>query len=672
VATSSSTSAGTPSRRVRPRRAARTASPGSAAPSAPTPWNLDRGRASGEMGYLPGLDGIRALAVLGVMLYHADLPWMPGGFLGVDVFFVLSGFLITSLLLEEFARSGRIDFKRFYIRRARRLLPALLLMLAVVGAAVAFFYRDAAGAFRADAIASLLYVNNWWYIVADQSYFEFIGRPPLLKHLWSLAIEEQFYLVWPVVVLILLKFGKTRAVRWTALIGAVASTAWMAILSISNGFPELADPSRAYFGTDSHIMGLLIGAALATVWRPGRLSTHLAPGAKALITAIGVASLLTVVWIFWQVGEFSGWLYRGGFLLFAIIVAVLVAAAAHPGAPLGRALGTQPWRYIGQRSYGLYLWHWPVFMVTRPDLDVGVDGIPNLILRFGLTFGLAELSYRYVEMPIRRGAIKNFFSDWRSSPPEEKSHLTQRVLVGSGVSIAAIALVGAGLATAPTVDQQLAPDVAAAIGIDDGGPTSILIDSSPRPTPAPTSGQSPSPTPADSSVPSPTPTNQATADAPPENANGILTAIGDSVLLGVATHLQEKVKKSAVDAEVSRQASGVLDRVRALAAADLLAPTVVLHTGTNGIVTEGQLREMLDLLADRERVVVMNVNVPRRWTDPNNEVIATVIRDYPNVVLADWAAISAGRADYFVSDGVHPTWEGTKAFVKELRRAAGL
>jgi peptidoglycan/LPS O-acetylase OafA/YrhL len=545
-------------------------------------------------------------------------------------------------------------------------------MLAVVGAAVAFFYRDAAGAFRADAIASLLYVNNWWYIVADQSYFEFIGRPPLLKHLWSLAIEEQFYLVWPVVVLILLKFGKTRAVRWTALIGAVASTAWMAILSISNGFPELADPSRAYFGTDSHIMGLLIGAALATVWRPGRLSTHLAPGAKALITAIGVASLLTVVWIFWQVGEFSGWLYRGGFLLFAIIVAVLVAAAAHPGAPLGRALGTQPWRYIGQRSYGLYLWHWPVFMVTRPDLDVGVDGIPNLILRFGLTFGLAELSYRYVEMPIRRGAIKNFFSDWRSSPPEEKSHLTQRVLVGSGVSIAAIALVGAGLATAPTVDQQLAPDVAAAIGIDDGGPTSILIDSSPRPTPAPTSGQSPSPTPADSSVPSPTPTNQATADAPPENANGILTAIGDSVLLGVATHLQEKVKKSAVDAEVSRQASGVLDRVRALAAADLLAPTVVLHTGTNGIVTEGQLREMLDLLADRERVVVMNVNVPRRWTDPNNEVIATVIRDYPNVVLADWAAISAGRADYFVSDGVHPTWEGTKAFVKELRRAAGL
>lgn len=664
MATSSSASAGAPSRRARSRGNPRTQPAQSA-----TPWNLDRGRAAGEMGYLPGLDGIRALAVLGVMFYHADLTWMPGGFLGVDVFFVLSGFLITSLLLEEFARSGRIDFKRFYVRRARRLLPALLLMLAVVGAAAAFFYRDAAPAFRTDALASLLYVNNWWYIIADQSYFDFIGRPPLLKHLWSLAIEEQFYLIWPVVVLLLLKFGRVRAVRWTALIGAVASTVWMAVLAMSNGFPELADPSRAYFGTDSHIMGLLIGAALATVWRPGQLSTRLAPGAKALVTGIGIAALLTVVWIFWQVGEFSGWLYRGGFLLFAVIVAVLLAAAAHPGAPFGRALGTQPWRYIGQRSYGLYLWHWPVFMVTRPDLDVGFDGIPNLILRFGLTFGLAELSYRYVEMPIRHGAIKRFITDWRESPPEEKSHLTQRVLVGTGVSVAAIALVGAGLVSAPTTEQQLAPDVAAAIGIDNGGPTSILIDATPRPTEAATPDPGVSPT---TPTPAPTTSDEAGPSAPSQNANGSLTAIGDSVLLGVATHLQERIKKSAVDAEVSRQASGVLDRVRALAAADLLAPTVVLHAGTNGIITEGQLREMLELLSDRERVVVVNVNVPRRWTAPNNEVIAMVVPDYPNAVIADWAAVSAGRADFFVSDGVHPTWEGTKAFVKEIRRVAGL
>lgn len=649
------------------------ASSSTAAASRDVPWNLDSGRRKGEMGYLPGLDGIRALAVLGVMLYHADLPWMPGGFLGVDVFFVLSGFLITSLILEEFDRRGRIDFKTFYIRRARRLLPALLLMLAVVGVAAAFFYRDAAPAFRADALASLFYVNNWWYIVADQSYFEFIGRPPLLKHLWSLAIEEQFYLIWPALTLVALKLGKRRAVLITALVGAIASTVWMAVLSISNGFPDLADPSRAYFGTDSHIMGLLIGAALATVWRPGRLPTRLVPGAKILLTAIGFASLLAVIWVFWQVGEFDGWLYRGGFLLFALLVAVLVAMASHPGSPFGALLGTQPWRYIGQRSYGLYLWHWPVFMVTRPDLDIGLDGLPLLILRFGLTFGIAELSYRFVEMPIRRGAIKRFIDEWRGAPDEERAHLTQRVLVGSGVGIAAIALTGAGLATAPTTEAQLAPDVAAAIGIDDGGPTSLLIDATPRPSATTDPSVSPSANPSanPSAVPTlePTPTVDA---GPPQNANGILTAIGDSVMLGVAGHLQDRVKKTSVDAEVSRQASGVLERVEVLAAADLLAPTVVLHTGTNGIVTEDQLRAMLDILSDRERVVVVNVNVPRRWTDPNNEVIAAVVPDYPNAVIADWAAVSAGRADFFVSDGVHPTWEGTKAFVKEIRRAANL
>jgi peptidoglycan/LPS O-acetylase OafA/YrhL len=215
------------------------------------PWLLDRGRDKGEMGYLPGLDGVRALAVLGVLLYHADLTWISGGFLGVDVFFVLSGFLITSLLLEEFDRSGRIAFGRFYLGRARRLLPALILMLVVVSAVVAIFFRDAAASLRADVVASMLYVNNWWYVLNDASYFEFIGRPPLLKHLWSLAVEEQFYLVWPLMAFVAMRGGGRAAVRWLALGLAVASTAWMIVLSVSNGFPEYADPSRAYFGTDA-------------------------------------------------------------------------------------------------------------------------------------------------------------------------------------------------------------------------------------------------------------------------------------------------------------------------------------------------------------------------------------------------------------------------------------
>jgi peptidoglycan/LPS O-acetylase OafA/YrhL len=629
------------------------------------PWHLDRGRRAGEMGYLPGLDGVRALAVLGVLLYHGDLTWMRGGFLGVDVFFVLSGFLITTLIVEEYSRSGRIDFKRFYLARARRLLPALLLMLVIVGMLAAFIYRDSAATFRADAIASLFYVTNWWFIFSDASYFEAIGRPPFLQHLWSLAVEEQFYLLWPALVLILLRWRGRRAVFYVALGAALASTLWMAFLAISNGYPQEADPSRAYFGSDSHIMGLLLGAALAMVWRPGRLSTRLTAGAKAVITAIGILALLGVAYFFLFVGEYSNFLYRGGFLVLSAIVCVLIAAASHPGAPFGRMIGSQPWRYIGQRSYGLYLYHWPIYVITRPELDIPLDGPALLALRLGLTFAVAELSYRYVEIPIRRGAIGAFLTRWRESDPDERAYLGRRVLASSGVALVALGLMGAGLATAKPADQAIPDDVAAAIGIDDGGPTEILID---NPTAEPTASASPNPESDTSQAPT-TPS----ADGLPTNANGALTAIGDSVMLGIASQLQAKVDGTQVDAEVSRQASGVLERVQRLSKKGLLAPTVVLHTGTNGVVTEDQLREMLDILSDRERVIVVNTNVPRPWMEPNNELIAAVVPDYPNAVIADWYAVSADNPEYFVSDGTHPQWpSGIKAFVREIMRAAGL
>ncbi len=624
------------------------------------PWHLDRGRKAGEMGYLPGLDGVRALAVLGVLLYHGDLTWMQGGFLGVDVFFVLSGFLITTLITEEFERSGRINFGKFYLGRARRLLPALLLMLFVVGLVAAIFYRESAFAYRQDALASLLYVTNWWYIVADQSYFEAIGRPAFLQHLWSLAVEEQFYLIWPAIAFVLLKWRGRRAVFYVAIGAALLSTAWMIALSVRNGYPLEADPSRAYFGSDTHVMGLLLGAALAMVWRPGRLSRHLTAGAKAIITALGVCALLGVVWFYLQVGEYSPFLYRGGFFVLSAVVCVLIAAASHPGVPFGPILGAQPMRYIGQRSYGLYLWHWPIFVITRPGLDVPVTGAWNFALRMALTFLVAELSYRFVEIPIRRGAIGAFVKRWKAAKPAERGYLTRRVLLGTGVGVAALTLVVAGLATAKPVDEQVPQDVAAAIGIADGGPTEILIDEDPSPSPSSSessAGQA---------------KEKVSSQGLPINGNGAVTAIGDSVMLGVADELMSKIEGTRVDAEVSRQAGGVLDRVQRLYDKGVMAPTVVIHTGTNGIVTEEQLREMLDILSDRERVVLVNTNVPRPWMKPNNRLIESVAADYPNVVIADWYSVSADNPEYFVSDGTHPQWpSGIKAFVREIMRAVG-
>ena len=612
------------------------------------------------MGYLPGLDGVRALAVLGVLLYHADLTWISGGFLGVDVFFVLSGFLITSLLLEEFDRSGRINFGRFYLGRARRLLPALVLMLLIVSAVVAVFFRDAAATLRADVVASLLYMNNWWYVLNDASYFEFIGRPPLLKHLWSLAVEEQFYLVWPLLAFVAMRRAGRRGVRLLAIVLALASTAWMTYLSVSQGFPEYADPSRVYFGTDAHAMGLLVGAALATAWRPGRLRADIPRAARALITGIGIAALLTVIWFFLFVGEFTPWMYqRGGFLLLALVVALLIAMATHPASPLGRWMGTQPWRYLGQRSYGLYLWHWPIFMVTRPGLDVPLDGIPLLLLRLGLTVGIAELSYRYVEMPIRRGAIDRWVTRWRSATGEARRRLTRQ---GSAVIASFAALVvaiGIGLASAPAASAQeaLPRDVAEALGVADGGPTEVSLDD-----PDVVDG-------ADGSSSAAAPDAAPDTGSSERNRNGRVSAIGDSVMLGARETLKDIVPGTRVDAAVARFPGAFVGKLKRYANQGRLAPTVVLHAGTNGVMPEAMLREMLDILADSPRVVVLTTNMPRTWRAPNNKVIRSVVPDYPNAVLVDWFAASQDHPEYFASDGIHLTPKGARAYAKLIKAA---
>lgn len=608
------------------------------------PWHLDRGRSAGEMGYQPGLDGIRAIAIVGVLLYHADFDWFPGGFLGVDVFFVLSGFLITTLILEEYDRSGHVNFTRFYIRRAQRLLPALFFMLIVMGAVVAFAYRDAARAFGTDAVSALLYVTNWWYIIADQSYFEFIGRPALLKHLWSLAVEEQFYLIWPAVAFVLMRWGRRRLVRRVAIVAALASTAWMGILAITNDYPEYADPSRAYFGTDAHAMGLLIGAALATFWRPGRLPTQLAPRAKQALTAIGVLSIAGVIAFFAFVGWYTPWLYRGGFLGLAILVALVIALATHPALPLGGWIGKQPMRYLGQRSYGIYLWHWPIFMITRPNLDIPLDGIELFVLRIGLTLGIAELSYRVIEMPIRRGILKRWWSAFGS-----------RVMVPAIVFIVAIA-VGIGImlfsTPRPSLAEGLPPDVATAIGVDKGGPLEVLIDA---------------PDPAGATEPV-----IVEEEALVSQSNGPLSALGDSVLLGARNAIRSTIPGAKVDAEVSRMPGAFIGRIKKLRARDKLADVVMLHPGTNGVLPESMMREMLDLLSETPRVVVVNAAMPRTWRKPNNAVMRSVVADYPNAVLVDWYNISKDSPEYFTSDGIHLTPSGATAFAEAVKQASEL
>lgn len=366
--------------------------------------------ADSRLTYLPGLDGLRALAVLAVLLYHADMVWLPGGFLGVEVFFVVSGYLITALLLAEYRAHNKINLKKFWQRRARRLLPALFAMLIAVAVGMVLLLPDEVASIRADIVAAFAYITNWYLIAAQKSYFETIGRPSLLQHLWSLAVEEQFYLLWPLIFAFILTRLKTRGALLLLMFGATLSALWMGFL-----YHPDTDPSRVYYGTDTRAAGLLIGAALAFVWTPQRDETK-RTWRNWSLDGIGIVAFAGLICAFLFLDEFNPFLYQGGLLLVAIATAFVIAAVVHPKSPVfGALLGFGLLQWIGLRSYSLYLWHWPVFMVTRPQLDTTLEGMQLLLFRFGVTFLIAEISFRIIEKPIRGGMLGRAWNSWNET-----------------------------------------------------------------------------------------------------------------------------------------------------------------------------------------------------------------------------------------------------------------
>jgi len=602
-----------------------------------------RAPAGGRLPYLPGLDGVRALAVAAVLLFHLPARVMPGGFLGVDLFFVLSGFLITSLLLEEMARTRTVGFKAFYVRRARRLLPALFAMLALTSVLVLVVANDAAAQFRQDALAALTYSTNWWYIVDARSYFELMGRPPMLHHLWSLAVEEQFYLVWPLLAFVAWKLRGRRGVAVVAVVGAVVSTLWMAWVSVRSGVPAVADSTRVYFGFDTHAMTIMVGAALATVWRPARLDPWLSSRAQRTLGAAGVVSIVWLLSFFFLVDATTPWLYRGGFLVMALLSLPLLVAASHPGSTFGVVLGMPVLRWLGTRSYGIYLYHWPIFLVTRPDLDLPYGGWAAASTSLALTFAVAELSYRYLEMPVRRGAVGRA---WRSLRVGSQQ---VRVAYGAAALGATVTLVAgcAALAAVPAVDASTYLGGATAVG------AGTL-----QPKAAPTGGNAPSGRSTTSpSVPS---------DQPIALRTQRITAVGDSVLLGARAAIKDEMPRTTIDATISRQPAELIARVEERARLGRLAPVLVIHTGTNGIPSASDLRSLLEGLSGLRRVVLVNIHAPVPWAEQSNRALETAARGLPNVAIADWAKASDGQRGYFYPDGTHLTPRGAAAFARTI------
>jgi peptidoglycan/LPS O-acetylase OafA/YrhL len=369
----------------------------------------------GLVRYQPAIDGLRAVAVLAVLAYHWPAAWMPGGFLGVEVFFVISGYLITSLLLGERVRTGRTDFKAFWLRRARRLLPALYALLVVVSAVWLIWHPSEVAGLRGAVVAAALYVSNWYLIAVKQSYFQAVGRPSPLLHLWSLAVEEQFYLIWPLALVGMLRLFRRRL--RLVLIATVALAAGSAALGMVLYHPGI-DPYRVWYGTDTRASGILLGAALAIAVPPWQMRARVQRSARVLFNVIAVVTLAGVGWMFVHVNELDPFVYRGGFVLLDLLTVGLILALVHPASTLvARGLGSRPLVWIGRRSYGIYLWHWPIFVLTRPGLDVTWPGWALLAVRLGGTLVAAELSYRFVELPVRNGTVLRWLRAHRPPAP---------------------------------------------------------------------------------------------------------------------------------------------------------------------------------------------------------------------------------------------------------------
>ncbi|MGH2686737.1 MAG: acyltransferase family protein, partial [Actinomycetota bacterium] len=619
------------------------------------------GEASGRSGrrraavpHRPGIDGLRALAVAAVVAYHAEATWLPAGFLGVDVFFVISGYLICSLILAEHDQTGQVSLGAFWRRRARRLLPALFALLAGVTVAAIAVAPDAVSRLRGDVVAALAYVSNWWQIIGDQSYFDSFGRPPLLRHLWSLAVEEQFYLVFPVAMAVGLRvFGRHRG----ALVAAAVALGGASALLMAAMFSPADDPSRVYYGTDTRAVGLFAGVALAAVWPPGRLQETVRTSARVVLDGLGVLSVVALVALMGTLGDASPGLYRGGFAVTAVASAVAIAVAAHPASRFGQVLSREPFQWIGTRSYAIYLWHWPVFMVTRPDLDMSLRGVPLLGLRLAATGLLAEASWRLVEQPVRSGAALRW---WR----EAGGIVRARAVLGGAVTCLLVA--GGLLVAAPPAPPELLADgETAVVPVLPPEPSSTVPTSAPPTTVATTATTAPPTTATIAPAVSPPTTKPAPTTAPappPPPPEGAVLAIGDSVMLsGRYALTAQSAGNVYIDARVARQADEGIDALQGYRDRGELArfSAVVIHLGTNGPLRNEHFARLAQLVEGVPRVVVVNVRVPRRWEGESNGTIGGSVPQHPAMRLADWYAAS-GEPGTLGSDGVHPTRRGAE------------
>ncbi|MBM3720439.1 MAG: acyltransferase [Actinobacteria bacterium] len=578
--------------------------------------------------YIHSVDGLRAVAVIAVLLYHLGIDWIPGGFLGVDLFFVISGYVITGLILDSIEKSGGLDLRAFYLSRIRRLVPALIAMVVLTTLYIGVYAPETVRRFLNDLPFVFTGTMNWALVNREQDYFEVIGRPPLLQHTWSLAVEAQFYLAWPLVLLFVLRYFGKKNISFVALAIALASGIALFIYSVQIDIKESA-VSHVYFGTDTHSIGLFLGAALAVSWKPQNLTKEITKRAQDFVDLIGVFGFLGLLSAFLFINESDPTLYRIAFPLTALFGCATLISVIHPASRFAPILSTRPALWIGERSYGIYLWHWIVFQLTRPSIDLVGDDWALYSLRVLIVFALADISYRYIETPVRRGYFELWFRGMKYRTPSVRIRQKLSALLAAVVTLFATTLVSINaieradeIAAQDLLGQELAAqDAANSANTEDD----VITDAT---TPG-------------------------------------LWVTGDSVILGIRNVLASYERIELINARVGRQIGELIEVARTDQKFVADSP-VVLNLGNNNRLVESDVTALFEIVKDQPRVIVVNTAVPRSWRDENNEVISRVSSRYPNTTLIDWQKLSEGHPEYFASDGVHLNPPGVNAYVSAI------
>ena len=633
-------------------------------------WGARRGPV---MPYIPAVDGLRALSVIAVIVYHANKSWLGGGFLGVEVFFVISGYLITLLLLAERERTGTVTLRNFWMRRARRLLPALWTLLLSITIWCAFFDRERLGMLRGDVVGAFVYMSNWFNIWSGSSYTSSFSFAPL-RHLWSLAVEEQYYLLWPIVMFVVLKRMRQHLLPFIGLFFVAIAVAIAVVTAVMyqtgpiDTFAKTPDQYMSlfghrvlridflYLGTFSRATGLFLGSGLAMMWRPWALARGKVIRTGRALDLLGVGAIAALGYMAWSfrtvvegvdVGQHGyDLLYRGGFFLVGLASIVVIAAVTHPRSELGRwVIGNPLFVWVGVRSYGLYLYHWPIFQIYRKSA-----GTPLTVEQFGwlmlASLIVTELSYQFIEMPIRRGKLMPYLRTLRASISDSQAMVRRRA--GSAilvVSLLPIFAVGA-LVTADVVPDEITQN----LNDNEDAVTNVMASTTTSATTLVVATSTP-------------------ATLAPVKRIDVL-AIGDSVMLGAARKL--KAKGITVDAEKNRQFNESLQIFGYLKATRELGDNVVIHLGTNNGTTKQTLDRIMKALVDVKLVVFLTTHVPTKgWQQETNSLIAALPKQYPNVKVLYWNAITKDHPEYFAGDKVHLKPAGQDFYVEQIMAALG-